>query len=114
MRRLLLLFESERLAWRGEKPLATVFWGYGVAIGVVLVLLHAMALDQEQLAFEQLLILVSAAYTMWIVVAIWRSAVNAAPFWGTLARWLSIAWALNSGFVLLFLQIELLLRLAGR
>ncbi len=54
--------------------------------------------------------LLSAAYTVWILVAIWRSAPNAGPFWATVARMLTVAWALNAAFVLLFLQTELVLR----
>lgn len=106
-------FDAERRAWLGEMPLARVFWGYGVAASAVLALLHATALDQGQLAFQQILILVSAGYTVWIVVAIWRSAVNADPYWGSLARWLTVAWALNSAFVLFFLQFDLMLRYMG-
>jgi hypothetical protein len=103
-------FEPERRAWRGDMALSSVFWGYGVGTSAVLAVLHATALDQGQLLFQQILVLASAAYTAWIVVAIWRSAANAAPFWGSLARWLTVAWALNSGLVLFFLQIDLMLR----
>lgn len=107
-----LFFAPELRAWRGRMPLAVVFWGYGVATSMALVILHATALDAGQLAFQQVLIVVSAAYTIWILVAIWRCAPNAAPFWGVLARWSTIAWGLNTAFVLLFLQIELALRFA--
>jgi hypothetical protein len=106
------LFLPERRAWRGEVPLGRVFWVHGIAASLVIAALHATALDLGQLALQQALILVSAAYTVWIVVAIWRSASRAAPFWGNLARWLTVAWALNSVLVLAFLQIELILRYA--
>jgi len=92
--------------------LPVVFWGYGVATSLALAILHATALDAGQLAFQQALILVSAAYTVWFLVSIWRCASNAGPFWGTLARWLTVAWGLNTALVLFFLQLELMLRYA--
>jgi xanthine/uracil permease len=87
-------------------------WYFGVATSLLIVALHATALQRGQLAVQQVLIVLSVGYTMWIVVAIWRSAANADPYWGTLARWLTIAWALNSVLVLFFLQVELALRYA--
>lgn len=92
--------------------LPVVFWGYGVATSMALAILHATALDAGQLAFQQMLIVFSVVYTVWILVAIWRCAPSASPFWGSLARWLTIAWGLNTTFVLFFLQLELLLRYA--
>lgn len=103
-------FASELRAWHGRTALPVVFWGYGVATSGALAILHATALDAGQLVFQQLLILASVAYTLWILVAIWRCAPNASPFWGTLARSLTVAWGLNTAFVLLFLQLDLLLR----
>jgi len=107
-----LFFASELRAWQGRMSLPVVFWGYGVAVSMALAILHATALDAGQLAFQQVLILISAAYTVWILVAIWRGAPNASPFWGTLARWLTVAWGLNTALVLFFLQLELMLRYA--
>lgn len=105
-----LFFAPELRAWKGRMSLPTVFWGYGVAMSMALAMLHATALDAGQLAFQQVLILISVAYTVWILVAIWRCAPNASPFWGTLAGWLTVAWGLNTALVLFFLQIELVLR----
>ncbi len=105
-------FAPELRAWRGQMSLPVVFWGYGVATSVALAILHATALEAGQLLFQQVLILSSAVYTFWILVAIWRCAPNASPFWGTLARWSTITWGLNTAFVLFFLQIELVLRYA--
>jgi len=103
-------FASELRAWRGRMSLAVVFWGYGVLASLILVVLHAAALDAGNEFVQQVLILVSAAYTYWILVAIWRCAPNADPFWGLIARWLTVTWGLNAAFVLFFLQFELLLR----
>lgn len=105
-------FAPELRAWQGRMALPVVFWGYGVVTSMALVILHATALVAGQLVFQQVLILLSAGYTVWILVAIWRCAPNAGPFWGTLARWLTVAWGLNTVFVLFFLQFELALRYA--
>jgi len=107
-----LFFAPELRAWQGRMSLPVVFWGYGVATSMTLAILHATALEAGQLTLQQVLILISVVYTVWILVAIWRCAPNASPFWGTLAQWLTVAWGLNTGFVLFFLQIELVLRYA--
>ncbi len=107
-----LFFTPELGAWQGQVALPIVFWGSGVAMSMALAVLYANALDAGQLAFQQVLVLVSAAYTVWILVAIWRCAQNASPFWGTLARWPTVAWGLNSALVLFFLQIQLMPRYA--
>ncbi|MDX5350010.1 MAG: hypothetical protein LPJ95_04790 [Paracoccaceae bacterium] len=105
-------FAPELRAWHGRMALPVVFWGYGVTMSLALAILHGTALEAGQLAFQQVLILIAAAYTIWILVAIWRCAPNSSPFWGTLARWLTVAWGLNTTLVLFFLQLELLLRYA--
>lgn len=103
-------FVPELQAWRGVAPLSLVFWVHGVCGSIVLMLLFVRALYLGQWLFLQALVLVSAAYTPLILVAIWRCAGNADPFWGTLARWLTCAWALNAGMVLFFIQCDLLVR----
>ena len=105
-------FDPEIRAWRGEMPLAVVFWGHGVLASCVLAVLHARTLDRGQLLFQQALIFLSVLYTWWILFVIWRCAENAAPFWGTMARWLTVAWGLNTALVLVFLQFDLLVRYA--
>lgn len=107
-----LFFAPELRAWRGRMSLPRVFWGYGVATSLTLAILHSTALDLGQMALQQALIFISAAYTIWILVAIWRCAPSAGQFWGVLARWLTVAWGLNTAFVLFFLQIELMLKYA--
>lgn len=106
------LLVPELRAWRGETSLAVVFWVYGVFVSAELAMLYAIALYLDQLWVQQTTILTFALYTPWILVAIWRCAGNAAPFWGTMVRWLNVAWALNTAFILLFLQFDLLLRYA--
>ncbi|MFV0359734.1 hypothetical protein [Tropicimonas sp.] len=106
--------EPEARVWHGESRLATVFWGYGVLVSTGLILQYIVASMNGRTGLEQALIPVGAIYTMWILVAIWRNSANAHPYWGTLARWLTVVWALNSIFVLSFLQLELLVRYAGK
>jgi len=101
-------FAPERRAWRGEAPLGVVFWGYGVFASLFLMAIIAAALHLEKWWLLQLLILLSFFYTAWILVAIWRCAKKADLFWGTLAQWLTIAWAFNAAFVLIFLEFNLL------
>lgn len=103
-------FVPELQAWRGEGRLSLVFWVHGVYASTVLLLLFVRALCLGQWMLLQALVPVSAAYTLLILVAIWRCAGNADPFWGTLARWLTCAWALNAGMVLFFIQCDLLVR----
>lgn len=102
------LLASELRAWRGDAPLGPVFWIQGVVFSCWLIAVNALALQSEHFGLLQVLILIDVCYTIWILVAIWRCSSNATPFWGDLARWLTIAWGLNTFFVLLFVQIELL------
>jgi hypothetical protein len=87
-----LFFDSALRAWHGQMSLPVVFWGYGVAGSLAFAIFHATALDRGQLAVQQILIFCSAVYTLWVLVAIWRCAPNAIPFWGILAKWLTIVW----------------------
>ncbi len=109
---LALFFAAELRAWRGQMPLPPVFWGYGVGTSLALIALTATALVAGELVFQQILLLLSLAYTIWVLVAIWRCAPNAALVWATAARLAVVAWGLNAAFVLLFLQIELVVRFA--
>lgn len=104
-----LFFGSEARVWRGQMPLGVVFWRYGVLFSLAIVALFLAAYNAGETALLQVLIGLSTLYTIWIVVGIWRCSPNAAPFWGDLARWLTVAWALNSAFVLVFLQFDLLM-----
>ena len=75
-------FEPEASAWRGETDLGTVFWAYGVLGSLALIVLHATALILRQVALQEVLIVGSALYTVWILIAIWRCASRAHPYWG--------------------------------
>lgn len=107
-------FEPELRAWRGAAPLGRVFWGYGVGVSAVFAVLYVLAIYEGRLAARQLMLLCFAVYTIWILVSVWRCAANADPFWGLLARWLTVAWAGNVTLVVVFLQFDLIARYVGR
>ncbi|KAB2850526.1 MAG: hypothetical protein F9K44_04605 [Hyphomicrobiaceae bacterium] len=105
-------FAAELRAWHGEEPLWKVFWGYGVLTSVGLALLYLLAMNDKRVGIQQVLLIVLAGYTIWILVAIWRCA-EGSP-WGTLARGLTVAWAVNTFLVLAFLQVDLFAAYIGR
>jgi hypothetical protein len=96
-------------AWHGEEALWKVFWVYGVATSVTIVALYIVAFYDGRMALRQVLLPCFAAYTAWILVSVWRCASNTNEIlWGTLARFLTVAWAGNTILVLTFLQLNLL------
>jgi hypothetical protein len=102
-------FAAETRAWHGEEPLWKVFWVYGVATSVTIVALYIVAFYDGRVALRQLLLPCFATYTAWILVSVWRCAGNTeGKLWGTLARFLIVAWAANTILVLTFLQLNLL------
>jgi hypothetical protein len=107
-------FEPERRMWQGDAQLWKVFWGYGVLASAGLALLYVIALEQEHVLIEEGLLIFLAAYTVWILVSVWRCADNSLPHWATLARALTIAWGGNTILVLTFLQANLLAAYMGR
>ena len=98
-----------RYYWRGEGPLWKVYWLYGVLgstvlAGILLALMQRGALGS---IWFQLVLLLLAAYTVWIVVAVWRCAFNVEkPLYGHMARALTVAWAINALMVLSFLELQ--------
>lgn len=108
---LLIFFAPEIRAWRGQMTLWKVYWGYGVAVSWLLALALGAALLARATLLTQALLVALAAYTVWILVAVWRCAGHTRQPWSFLARLSTIAWAGNATLVLGFLQIELLARL---
>ncbi len=95
--------------WRGEGPLWRAYWLYGVVVSLVLAGLYVWLLSAGNLLAQQLLLPLLLLYTAWIVVAVWRCAPNSRrDLYTQLARWLTVAWAINVLLLLGFLQIELL------
>jgi hypothetical protein len=111
---LAVFFEPEWRAWHGAQPLGKVFWGYGICISALFVLFYASALYENRPLVQQLMLPSFAAYTIWILVSVWRCAPNSTPVWGLLARWLTVAWAANTFLVLVALQADLVVRYLGR
>jgi hypothetical protein len=105
---------SENVAsyyWRGRGRLWKVYWLYGVLGSNVLVLILLFLMRQSALGtiWFQLVLLLLAAYTVWIVVSVWRCAFNVEqPMYGHMARALTAAWAINALLVLGFLELEFL------
>jgi hypothetical protein len=97
--------------WRGHGPLWKAYWLYGVLGSNVLALTLFVLMERSALGtvWFQLVLLLLAAYTVWIVVSVWRCAFNVeTPMYGHMARALTVAWAINALLVLGFLEIEFL------
>jgi hypothetical protein len=110
----LVVFATELRAWHGREPLWKVFWGYGVLASAILALFYVLAVHEERVILQQVLLCLCAGYTAWILVAVWRCADHSDELWRTLARSLTVAWAANTTLVLAFLQLDLLATYIGR
>jgi hypothetical protein len=105
---------SENVAsyyWRGRGPLWKVYWLYGVLGSTVLALMLFLLMQRGAIdsVWFQVVLLLFAAYTVWIVVSVWRCAFNVEkPMYGHMARALTAAWAINALMVLGFLELEFL------
>jgi ABC-type sugar transport system permease subunit len=105
---------SENVAsyyWRGNGPLWKVYWLYGVLGSNLLVLIMLLLMNQGAIGslWFQLVLVLLAAYTVWIVVSVWRCAFNAEnPLYSHMARALTVAWAINALMVLGFLELQVL------
>jgi hypothetical protein len=92
-----------------------VFWLWGVAGSWVLagLFLAGVVTVGVSWALYWIAAVITIAYTVWILVSVWRCAEGASDQWRLIAPMLTVAWALNVFFVGLFLGFELLaLRLA--
>lgn len=97
--------ESLGRYWRGEGPLWKLYWVYGV-LGSLL-LSAAIALPMWQRWIGQGVAIAAlvggAIYTAWILVSVWRCALNikgeplgmSREGWALLVRMLTVAWAIN-------------------
>lgn len=100
--------------WRGEEKLSKAFWIYGVFVSAVLILRYMLARYDGHIALQQVLILGFGAFTIWILVSIWRCASKAGTFWGGFTQLLIVSWAVNTAMVLGFLQLDLIAMYFGR
>jgi hypothetical protein len=105
---------SENVAsyyWRGKGPLWKAYWLYGVLGSNVLALTLFLLIERSALGsvWFQIVLLLLAAYTVWIVVSVWRCAFNVEKLmYGHMAKALTVAWAINALLVLGFLELQLL------
>lgn len=87
--------------------LSTVFWFYGVipsnVLWAVFLGLLAWGVAAPVLVFAAAVLLV---YTGWIVAAVWVAADGTSSRYGVVARWLTVAWTLNTVFALGFLVLD--------
>lgn len=91
--------------WRGEGFLWKIYWLYGVLLSVGLAVVIAVAGLGHWVPLPGLIAMLVglAIYTGWILVSVWRCAENieGRPFgfdpvlWTSLARALTVAWAIN-------------------
>lgn len=94
--------------WHGQGPLWRVFWLYGVLTSHVLAAIYIFAMTANAVALQQVLLPLCFLYTLWIVVSVWRCAPNTSrELYMYVARALTVPWALNTIFIILFLQMEL-------
>ncbi len=103
-------FGAELKTWRGEQPLWLTFWIYGAAASGVLAILYGVAVYAAAPAFQQILLIVLGAYTVWVLISLWRCTEGAKRLSGVMARFLVVPWAANVTLVLAFMQIGLLSR----
>jgi hypothetical protein len=92
-----------------DKPLWQVFWLYGVVLSHILwggfmgLVYTGMGVTGVAVLSVPLLI-----YTGWIIAAVWAAADNVEnPSYGLMARGLTVAWGLNTIFVIGFLLGDL-------
>ncbi len=91
--------------WRGEGRLWVVFWIYGVLASALLtaIVLAATLNNWITAVWVLVALLLGVAYTVWVLVSVWRCApnINDEPLGipkdtlTALARWLTTAWAIN-------------------
>ena len=103
-----LLFAPEVRAWRGRLPLVRVFWVYGVLASLGLATLYLLAAQAHRSVLQQALVITFAAYTGWVLVAVWRCAEQEAPQFRALVRSLALAWAVNTIMMTGFLELDLI------
>jgi hypothetical protein len=101
-------FGAEVKTWRGEQPLWLTFWVYGVAVSGVIALLYGAAIYKASPVLQEVLLVVLAVYTGWVLISLWRRTEGAIRLSEVIARFLIVPWAANVALVLAFMQIELL------
>ena len=99
--------QSIPLEPRGRTRLWVAFWIYGVLVshlffGAILYFYREISTPMLAVLFLAFLL-----YTAWIMRTIWVNAYNAEnEVWTHLARWLTVAWALNAVLISAFLFLS--------
>lgn len=104
---------AEFRAWRGEEPRWKVFWVYGVVTSVVIGTLYVVTFydDRNRAAADSLTLLRRLNSLDPLLGMAIRKQHTKEKLWGTVARFLTVAWAGNVILVLTFLQLGLLIKL---
>lgn len=96
---------------RGEGPLWKLFWIWGVLgswilFGIFILTVQAVGITWAVVIGSGIVMM---PYSVWVLASVWQCAPNVRhDFWGNLARFLTLIWALNLGFVGGFLIKELI------
>ena len=97
--------------WQGRAPLWQAFWLWGVVGSWLLAAVIGGLFAVLGISWPLYVLVgaVMAAYTIWILVSVWRCAANARDEQiAVIARVLTVAWALNVILVGGFLGLDLL------
>lgn len=93
---------------KSTSPLWVVFWLYGVIPSNLLWAGALWSFNTGPRMLTVTLFCVLMAFTTWILPAVWRAAPNSdTPMYGVAARGLTVAWALNTVFLVFFLGVQL-------
>lgn len=97
--------------WRGKGRLWVVFWIYGVLLSTIVtgVFLTQLVTEDPIPGLKQFLIVAFIPYTVWILVSIWRCALNVEnELYGHVARALTIGWAINTTLLIISAELGLI------
>lgn len=92
---------------RGTQPLWCVFWIYGVFCSQILFAALLFAFDKTGSPLFALALAGFASYSLLITRLVWTNADNVRdPRYGQIARFLTVAWALNALLMSVFLLMS--------
>ena len=70
------IFGYALAAWHGEKPLSKVFWIFGIAVPLALIVLFITPMTAGGRLGLSLALLILLPYTVWILKSIWACSAN--------------------------------------
>ena len=86
----------------GHGPLWKLFWLWGVLGSWILFAVFIGALQMFGVSWALVVVsgIVMLPYSVWVLASVWQCAPNVGnDFWGNLARFVTVVWALNLGAV---------------